>query len=260
MLLKNELTELSFTSFLNGYFSTVRVVKLVYSPQWFFGKDILIDIVSIFVLLLIAFFSIKYYNIKKNRNYIYLTLSFVILAASFLAKILINFNVYYKVIETQDLGVISAVYQGMKATHSIFITSFVIYWLSTLFGYYILYSIYQNQSLSNFLFGAYLISVSTYISYPDYRTFHLTLLVILSLITALHLKRYLNNKYLATKLLALSFGIITLSQIFFILIDWNINLYVTGELIQLVGYISLLFTFIMVLKYGRQANKDRHNW
>ena len=152
MLLKNELTELSFTSFLNGYFSTVRVVKLVYSPQWFFGKDILIDIVSIFVLLLIAFFSIKYYNIKKNRNYIYLTLSFVILAASFLAKILINFNVYYKVIETQDLGVISAVYQSMKATHSIFITSLVVYWLSTLFGYYILYSIYQNQSLSNFFF------------------------------------------------------------------------------------------------------------
>ena len=236
------------------------MVKLVYSPQWFYGKDILIDVVSIFVLLLIAFFSIRYYNTKKNKNYIYLTLSFIILAASFLTKIIINFNVYYKLIETQNFGVISAVYQSMKATHSIVITSFVVYWLSTLFGYYILYSIYQNHSLSNFLFGAYLISVSTYIAYPNYRTFHLTLFVMLFLITAIHLKRYLNNKYLATKLVAFSFGIITLSQIFFILIDWNINLYVIGELIQLVGYISLLFTFIMVLKYGRQEDKNRHNW
>lgn len=236
------------------------MVKLVYSPQWFYGKDILIDIVSIFVLLLIAFFSIRYYNIKKNRNYLYLTLSFIILAASFLAKILINFNVYYKLIETKELGVISAVYQSMKATHSIFITSFVVYWLSTIFGYYILYSIYQNQSLSNFLFGTYLISVSTYIAYPDYRTFHLTLLVILSLITALHLKRYLKNRHVATKLLALSFGVMALSQLFFISIDWNINFYVIGELIQLIGYTSLLFTFIMVLKYGRQEDKNRHNW
>jgi len=236
------------------------VVKLVYSPQWFYGKDILIDIVSIFVLLLIAFFSIRYYNIKKNKNYIYLTMSFVILAGSFLAKILINFNVYYKLIETQDLGVVSAVYQSMKATHSIVITSFVVYWLAMIFGYYILYSIYQHQSLSNFLFGAYLISAYTYMAYPDYRTFHITLLVILGLITALHLKRYLNNKYLATKLVAVSFGIIAVSQVFFIFIDWNIHFYVTGELIQLIGYMGLLFTFIMVLKYGRQEDKDRYHW
>lgn len=236
------------------------MVKLVYSPQWFYGKDILIDIVSIFILLLIAFFSIRYYNIKRNKNYIYLTLSFVILAGSFLAKILINFNVYYKLIETQDLGIVSAVYQSMKATHSIFITSFVVYWLSMTFGYYILYSIYQNQSLSNFLFGTYLITAYTYIAYPDYRTFHITLFVILALITAIHLKRYLNNRYVATKLVTLSFGIITLSQIFFIFIDWNIYFYVIGELMQLIGYISLLFTFIMVLKYGRQEDKDRHYW
>ena len=236
------------------------MVKLVYSPQWFYGKDIIIDIVSIFVLLLIAFFSIRYYNIKKNRNYIYLTLSFIILAASFLAKIIINFNVYYKLIETKDFGLISVVYQSMKGAHSIVITSFLAYWLSTIFGYYILYSIYEKHSLSNFLFGAYLISLSTYIVYPDYRTFHFTLLVILSLITALHLKRYLNNKYLATKLVALSFGVIALSQIFFILIDWNIDFYVIGELIQLIGYIGLLFTFSVVLKYGRQEDKNGHNW
>ena len=91
------------------------MVKLIYSPQWFYGKDVIIDIVSICVLLLIAFFSINYYRIKKNRNYLYFALSFIILASSFLIKILMNINIYYKIIETKQLGIITVIYQSVKS-------------------------------------------------------------------------------------------------------------------------------------------------
>jgi len=236
------------------------VAKLIYSPQWFYGKDIIIDIVSVCVLLLIAFFSIKYYKIKKNRNYIFLALSFAVLAGSFLFKILVNLNIYYKYIETKDLGVVTTLYQSMKASGKLFITSLFLYWFLTLFGFYILYSIYQKQSMSNFLFGTYLLVILTYIAYPDYKIFHLTLLVILSLITINQARNYLNKKHFATKSVAYSFGIIALSQIFYILVDVNNRFYVAGELIQLIGYVILLITFIMVLRHGRKENKNRHHW
>ena len=236
------------------------MVKFVYSPQWFYGKDILIDIVSILVLLLIAFFSVKYYKIKKNRNYLFLALSFALLAGSFLFKILMNFNIYFKFIEKRQIGIITPIYQSMKSSHSLFITSFLLYWLLTVFAIYVLYSIYQKQSLSNHLLNIYLIFISTYLSYPDYYIFHITLLVLLGIITLDYSRRYINRKHFATRLVAFSFGTIALSQICFIIVDINNQFYVAGELIQLVGYVSLLIAFIMVLRYGRKENKNRHHW
>lgn len=236
------------------------MVKLIYSPQWFYGKDVIIDIVSICVLLLIAFFSINYYRIKKNRNYLYFALSFIILASSFLIKILMNINIYYKIIETKQLGIITVVYQSVKSSGGLFYTSFALYWFLTTLGFYILYSTYQKQSMQSFFLGTYLLFISTYFAYPDYRAFYLTSLVILILITINHSRKYIKKRHFTTKLAALSFGIMAMSQIFFILVDAANRFYVIGEVIQLIGYISLLITFIMVLKHGRKEDEDRHNW
>ncbi|MBI2653230.1 hypothetical protein HYX02_00310 [Candidatus Woesearchaeota archaeon] len=235
------------------------MVKLVYSPQWFYGKDILIDLVSIFVLCMIALFSIKSYKIRKNRNYLYLALSFGLLAVSFLFKILMNFNIYFKFLEKSQLGAITETYHAMRASNSIFPISFLFYWLLTLFAVYVLYSIYEKQSISNHLLNIYLIFVSTYLSYPDYYVFHITLLVLLALVTFVYSRKYLNTKHFATKLAAYSFGIIAASQIFFILVNISNYFYVVGELVQLIGYAVLLSTFIMVLKYGRTKDTHRHN-
>ena len=235
------------------------MVKFIYAPQWFYGKDILMDIVSIIVLLLIAFFSIKYYQTKKNRNYIYLTLSFTMLAASFLFKILMNLNFYYKVIETVPLGPITVTYESLKSSHTLFFYSFLLYWFLTLFGFYILYSIYQKQSWVDFLFGTYLLFMVTFYAYPSYQAFHVTLFILLALITYIHARKYLNQKHYTNKLVTYSFGMITLSQAFFNLVDFNDSFYVTAEIIQLIGYLCLLITFIMVLRYGRKEDKTGHH-
>ena len=61
------------------------MIDIIYSPHWFYGKDIVIDVISILVLSLIGVFSIKYYRIsKKNKNYILQTSSFFVLASSFI--------------------------------------------------------------------------------------------------------------------------------------------------------------------------------
>ena len=235
------------------------MVKLVYSPQWFYGKDIIIDLVSIFVLLLIAFFSIKSYKFRKNRNYLYLAVSFALLAASFLFKILMNFNIYFKFLEKSEMGVVTTTYEAMKASHSLFSASFLLYWLLTLFAVYFLYSIYHKQTLTSHLLNVYLIFISTYLAYPDYYIFHITLLVLLGLVAFEYSRKYLNTRHFATRLVAYSFGIIALSQMFFVLVGINNYFYVIGELVQLVGYASLLFTFIMVLRHGKSQDAHRHN-
>jgi len=229
------------------------MIQLVYNPHWFYGKDIIIDIVSIFVLFLIAFFSIKFYKLnKRNKNYLFLALSFIFIGCSFIFKIITNFTIYYHILETRRIGFMTFTYNAVNSSHILFFVGFLMYRLLMLFGLYMLYSIYLKQQKSNIFLISYLIIISTYFSSSAYYLFHVTSLFFLVIITYRYLKNYKKNRDFTTKLLAYSFGMITLSQVVFVFVAINTFLYVIAELIQLASYISLLITFIMVLRHGKK--------
>ena len=232
------------------------MVSLIYNPQWFYGKDILIDAVSIIVLGLIASFSVRYYKLeRKNKNYLYLSVSFLLIAFSFIFKIIANFTIYYHVFETKTIGLYTITYQTVTASGILFFAGYLIYRLLSVLGLYLLYSIYQkNQPKSNIFLIVFFILISTYSSQSAYYIFHLTSFVFLSLLTIQYYSNYKKNKQLTSKLLANSFAVIAASQIFFMFAGFNTNLYVVAEIIQLVGYLILLETFI---KVQRNAKKKR---
>jgi Na+/proline symporter len=98
-----------------------------------------------------------------------------------------------------------------------------------------------------------------YFSEDSYYIFHITTLLFLIFITARYYKNYRENKNPSAKLLATSFSIITISQLVFCFIRLNPLLYVTAELVQLIGYIILLITFIKVLKDGKKTKPARYH-
>ena len=230
------------------------MIQVVYTPVWFYREDLIIDLVSAFVLSLIASFSVRYYKIdKKNKNYLYLAVSFFIIALSFLFKILTNFTLYYKVIETKILGPYILTYPAVKASAILVILGFLAYRLLTLIGLYILYSLYQkNQPKSSIFLIVFFILISTYFSEFEYFIFHITSLVLLSIITLQFYNHYKKNKKSASVLVTASFAIIGISQIFSVFVNYNNLLYVIAELIQLVGYLILLTTFIRVLRNAKK--------
>jgi hypothetical protein len=231
------------------------MIEGIFGPKWFAEADILIDTLSLIVLFLIGYFSIKYYKIdKNNKNYLYLGLSFLILSLSFIFLILINFFAYYDIVQ---LGYeILSIGYNLEIWPNIFIFyALLVYRLLTLFGLYFLFSIYKKQTKSIILIISYLIVISTLFSISAYYIFHLTSLIFLSLITVEYSKQFLKTKYPGTKLLTYSFGIIAVSQIVSIFIKVHIAFYVLSQFIQLLGYSLLLITFILVLKHGKK-DKD----
>ncbi len=230
------------------------MVNFVFTPQWFYGKDIIIDIVSIFVLSLIAFFSIKYYRIeRKNKNYLNLAVSFLLIAFSFVFKILTNFTIYYHVLETKTVGLYTIIYHTVAVSDMLFFLGYLLYRLLILIGLYILYSIYQkNQPKSNIFLIVFFILISTYFSQSAYYIFHLTSFVFLSMITMQYYSNHKKNKQLTAKLLTSSFTIIGISQVFFMFAGIKEVLYVIAEIVQLFGYLVLLMTFIKVLRNAKK--------
>ena len=202
---------------------------------------------------MIGIFAAKYYKIdKKNKNYLLLAISFFTLAASFIFKILTNFTIYYREIETKNIGFATLTYHTIESTNILFFVGFMLYHILTLLGLYLLYSIYTKQTKSNMLLIIFLIIISTYFSQSAYYIFHLTSLIFLVLITMQYWSIYKKNKLISSKILTFSFALIALSQIIFMFVKLNLFLYVISEIIQLVGYILLLIAFIMVFKHGKK--------
>jgi len=196
------------------------MIQVVYTPQWFYSKDLLIDTVSAFVLLLIASFAVRYYKLnKKNKNYLYLAGSFFLIALSFLFKILTNFTIYYKVFVTRHLGDFILTYPTIQVSNILFLAGFLFYRLLTLLGLYMLYSIHQkNQSKSNIFLMVFFILILTYFSELEYFIFHIVALALLALITLQYYRTYRKNKQPASKFVTASFAIIGVSQIFSIFV------------------------------------------
>src|SRR3989339_586586 len=103
------------------------MIDIIYSPTWFYGKDIVFDIINVFVLFLIAFFVRKYYKLAENKNYLYLAISFFMVGVSFLFKIMMNFTIYYHILETRDFGIVTFTYHTMRSSDTLFFVGFLIY-------------------------------------------------------------------------------------------------------------------------------------
>ena len=232
------------------------MIELIYSPKWFYGKDILFDIVSIFVLALIAYFSLKYYKInKKNKNYLLFGSSFGLMALSFIFKIITNFTLYFNIIQTKQIGFTTFSYSAMQSSDILFTVGFLIYRILMLFGLFLLYLIYSKTNKTNIFLILYLILISTYFSGSAYYVFHLTSLIFFVAITIQYWRNYKSTRQDSNKWLFYSFSLITLSQIIFVFIGITAYLYVAAESIQLLGYITLLIAFIKVLQDGKKKRK-----
>jgi len=230
------------------------MVQLIYSPLWFRGKDIVIDIFSVVVVLLIAFFSMKCYKLnKKNKNYFFLAISYLLIAASFFFKILTNFTVYTKIIEKKKFLIITLIYETVKPNYLLSFMSSILQKSLMLLGLYTLYVVLdKNKSRLDHAMIIALLLIITHLSHIRHLFYYMTALVLLMVITLKYYYLFKKNKQKTTKMLVYSFSIIAFSQIlFFFMFRYRI-FYAIAEIVQLIGFIGLLVTFIVVLNIGKK--------
>lgn len=233
------------------------MIEVVFTPKWFYGKDILIDIFSIVVLLLISFFMYRYYRLNKEKKYFYLGTSFVLIALSFVFKIVMNFTIYFPVTVKQNIGFLVFTYDVLKSSDVLFFYGYLLYRIFMLIGLFAFFGIYKKPSKSSTFLILYLLVISTWFSQNTYFIFHLTAFLILFMITYRLYENCKKTKHHTAVMLTLSFAIITLSQVLFIYIKLNPMLYVIAEIVQLIGYIVLLVTFIKVLSNVKKKKPYR---
>lgn len=219
---------------------------------WFYQKDIFIDVFSSLVSLFILFYVIRYYRINKDEKYKLFIISFGLLTLSFIAKILTHFTIYYRTV-----GKIPTSPVTLTVVQS---SDILVFWgtlgyrILALIALYFLYLVYvEKHSKYTIFLTLYLLLVMGYHSSDAYYLFHVTLLLLFSMITWFIFKSYRKNKYVKTKLMGYSFLIITFSHAISMLLEVNPIFYIIAELIQLIGYLLLLVVFIRIIRNGKKT-------
>ena len=234
-------------------------MRIVPTPDWFLGKDVLIETFSFIVLLIFTVLALKYYKLNKNRNIFYLGLGFGLIALAQLATIFTKLVLYYNIGPSQAIGQAIITSQIVSSVDIFYYTGFLFHRFLTLAGLYIIYRLpRERKSIGDYALVIYFIMISALLSREFFYLFHLTALVILVLIVENYYRIYKRNRFINTKILMIAFGILALSQLIFILPGVEI-MFVLGNMVELISYTILLALIIRIWKYGKKKKPYGNN-
>ena len=223
----------------------------VFSPEWFYGFDSIIELIAIIVSVLLLYYSYKCFKLTKENKYLYFSTAFLSLTFAFIAKIIGTLAIYKPAITKSALG--SSIHQTFSNLTPSYINAlaFIAYSFFMLLGFMILFLIisrltWKNQRVVALL--VYFVFLTTWISVIHYQLFYLTSFVLLLLITYSYYKNYREIKSEKARFVVIAFGILLVSQAFFVFVIYSRIIYVLAELIQLLGFIYLLIPFILIFK------------
>ena len=221
------------------------MVLVLNGPYWFRGFESLFVFVAGIVTMLVALLSYKAFSLTEERKYKYFSLSFFILSLSFLIfSIVSGLLIMHKV---PLLYIFVENFDYVFFTHVIF----------TLLAYMLLIIItfrIDNKKAAGLL--ASLALLLAVFSYQHYLKFHIVSLVLLFFLTYQFYTNYSEKKLQNAKLVFSSFYLLTVAELFFILMLYiGPGLYIFARIIQFLGYLILFYTFLRVIHHDNKTRE-----
>ena len=234
-------------------------MKIVLTPDWFLGFDILIEIFSFIVLAIFCILSIRNYRIdREKKSFLYVGLGFGLIALAQIATIFTKTILYYDFDLIQQAGQAIIASNFVSSVDIFYYIGFFFYRFLTLVGLYIIYRLHNTRTyLGDILVFCYFILLSILASTEIYYLFHLTALALLLLITRNYHGIYRENHFTNTAILVTAFGILALSQLLFIFSQETIQ--AVANIVELISYTILLFLAIKIRKDGKKKKPDGDN-
>ncbi len=223
--------------------------QLGITPEWFQEIDTLFEAISILATFIIALAAYKFYKLSGEGRYKWFSASFFLIALAYFFKILTNLFVYNEEQVRQTLGGYTYVVNYIHEYYYIEVfgtLAFRFLMLVGLFGLY--YIITRCQDRKTIPFVVFLMFFTTIFSTIQYFAFHLTAALILGLIVWQYYDLYKKQKKtfsICNPIVA--FGILFLSQIIFSLLFLTPKMYVIAEIVQLFGFLLLLYNYISMV-------------
>tara|TARA_Y100000310_G_scaffold250842_1_gene257204 strand:+ start:2125 stop:2850 length:726 start_codon:yes stop_codon:yes gene_type:complete len=222
-----------------------------FSPKWFYGFDSIIELIAIVVSILLVFYSYKCFKLTKENRYLYFSTAFFSLTLAFIAKIIGTWAIYKPQVTRTAVG--SSIHQTFTGLTPFYINalSLIVYSFFSLLGFMILFLIISKLKWNNqrvIILLVYFVFIATWLGAIHFQLFYITSFVLLFLITYSYYQNYREIRNEKAKLVVIAFGMLLVSQAFFVFIVYSRTIYVLAEIVQLLGFVYLLIPFILIFR------------
>ncbi|MEK6964412.1 MAG: hypothetical protein AABX70_08390 [Nanoarchaeota archaeon] len=220
------------------------MASFITSPAWFYGIDSALQIVTVVIALLIAFYGFHIYRFIGQKKYLFFALSFLSIGISMVLGSVTSFLLYFVWMKHNALYVL--VHDFMLFYEVGFLSHFFFH-LAAYMILIILCLKIEDLRVMSLLFLFVLLTLI--IAERNFVSFYVVSLILMVLyIVPYFYKNYQENRNSKTKRVFFAFSAIALSQLLFLLSVWSDRAYVLAHISQLIGYITLLVNLISVLR------------
>ncbi|MCB9361961.1 hypothetical protein H6504_00865 [Candidatus Woesearchaeota archaeon] len=221
------------------------------SPIWFFGYDVVLEVLFGAICFLVFVLSMMVYNTTKSRSVGLFGISFLFVAFSYIVESLFNFLIIERLHEAAPEIVVLAQITYFEYLGLLLHAIFFMVGLSVL-----LFTTISEKSLRMLWFFLIVSIVSIFASDHVFSTFFLMSTVFLGFILYHYIKNYLNHRQVQTLLIAVAFVLLLVARLhYFISVDHNL-FYAIGHMLELVGYSLILFNLYLVCKVWREKERE----
>ncbi len=222
------------------------MVFLLSRPDWFLGFDSLLEFITTLIALAIGYYSLKVYKINHESKQFYLGFSFFAIAGAYLAKAFSNLII---LLEVNRPGILWVKLQNIALFHD----AGILLHIALIFvGYITLVSLslkIKDMRIISLLLVT--VILATILSSSSFLYFHVISVILLMYVVPYFWKYYRQSKNAHSRVVLISFFLIVLSHLFFILfLSGQQVFYVYGEFTEAAGYLGLLANLVWCLRYG----------
>jgi hypothetical protein len=213
------------------------------APAWFFGVDVIFQLIFGVITLLVAVYAFHIYKVTEKRQLEIFGLSFLLISISYLIQSLFNFLVLSKL----DEGVCNA----MKIPSvALFNTMGVFAHMIFMTGGLVLLGFMTFKTSKIRIFWLMLAStlLAVLLSLNHLYVFYVMTSVFLLFIAWHFIENYSKKKQTKTLLVAIAFVLLLLGRMQFVLALNDPMFYVIGHVLELFAYLFILWNFLLVRK------------
>lgn len=215
------------------------LVVSINGPSWFFGIDTVFQVLFVLVTMLIYSLSARALKFTHDKKYKNLGLAFFFLALAYLILAMSNLALYTEFYDGVVRGINFA--NLFYLAHIFFI----------LIGYSVLLLVsmkIKSKRMALLMFSFMLMFIAFAFQY--YMKFHLVSLMLLVFIAYHFWENYLHKKSTNSGLVFVAFYCLCMAEVFFLTMVWLTPLYVVAHVLQLIGFLSMLWMYMRVFKHG----------
>lgn len=203
-------------------------------PNWFFGIDSIFELAGTIVLFMIFLASYKAYKLTTMKRYKYYSYAFLALTLGHLARTIANFAIHQQWLPLNELK-------------NIFLYGYGAHILFTLAALVLLVAFaFEVKQKKSFCVLLLLVLAMIFVSSSFYLAFYWAAMVMFGFVSWHLIRNARTKKAMAPKIVAVSFALLTFTQLLFLGTALLPELYLGAQVMQMIGFLILFIAMVKV--------------